>query len=114
MNADLVERLQQSGIFQSLSPPLQTALFLGGLVFIPSLLVCVTGFTRIVIVLSFARRAVTSQDIPSNQVILGLSLFMTLFVMGPTWDELDGQAISPYLQEKIAGPEAIGKGTAVM
>src|SRR5271168_5237719 len=112
MNADLVERLQHSGLFQNLSPPLQTALFLGGLVLIPSLLVCVTGFTRIIIVLSFARRAVTSQDIPSNQVLLGLSLFLTLFVMGPTWDDIETQAITPYMNEKISGVEAFSKGTA--
>src|SRR5271154_4680447 len=111
MNADLVERLQQSGIFQSLSPPLQTALFLGGLVLIPSLLVCVTGFTRIIIVLSFARRAVTSQDIPSNQVLLGLSLFLTLFVMGPTWDNIESEAITPYANEKISGTEAFTRAT---
>src|SRR5271168_1384156 len=114
MNADLVERLQHSGLFQSLSPPLQTALFLGGLVLIPSLLVCVTGFTRIIIVLSFARRAVTSQDIPSNQVLLGLSLFLTLFVMGPTWEELEQKSVGPYLNEKISGMEAVSKGTTVL
>jgi flagellar biosynthesis protein FliP len=114
MNADLMERLQHAGILQNLSPPLQTALFLGGLVLIPSLLVCITGFTRIVIVLSFARRAVTSQDIPSNQVLLGLSLFLTLFVMGPTWDEIESHAVTPYLNEKIGGAEAFEKATATL
>src|SRR5271168_3888192 len=114
MNADLVERLQHSGLFQSLSPPLQTALFLGGLVLIPSLLVCVTGFTRIIIVLSFARRAVTSQDIPSNQVLLGQSLFVTPFVMEPTWDALENEAISPYLAEKLGAGEAFSKGSAIL
>ncbi len=112
MNPEFAERLQQSGLFSNLSPPLQTALFLGALVLIPSLLVCVTGFTRIIIVLSFARRAVTSQDIPSNQVLLGLSLFLTLFVMGPTWDEIESQAITPYMNEKIVGTEAFTKATA--
>lgn len=114
MNGDLLERLQHSGVFQNLSPPLQTALFLGGLVLIPSLLVCVTGFTRIIIVLSFARRAVTSQDIPSNQVLLGLSLFLSLFVMGPTLDDIDTQAITPYLQDKIGSSEALSKGSAAL
>lgn len=114
MEPDLIDKVQHLQILQNLSPPLQTALFLGGLVLIPSLLVCVTGFTRIIIVLSFARRAVTSQDIPSNQVLLGLSLFLTLFVMGPTWDELEHQAISPYLNEKMSGADAVGKGTAVL
>jgi flagellar biosynthetic protein FliP len=106
--------LQHLGMLQNVSPPLQTALFLGGMVLLPSLLVCLTGFTRIVIVLSFARRAVTSQDIPPNQVILGLSLFLTLFVMGPTWDELEQQAVTPYLNEKITAPEAVTKGTAAL
>jgi flagellar biosynthesis protein FliP len=114
MAADIMDNVQRLGVLQNLSPPLQTALFLGALVLIPSLLVCVTGFTRIVIVLGFARRAVTSQDIPGNQVILGLSLFLTLFVMGPTWDELDGKALSPYFSEKITGQEAVTQGTAIL
>ena len=114
MAADLVENLQRMEVLQNLSPPLQTALFLGGLVLIPSLLVCLTGFTRIIIVLSFARRAVTSQDIPSNQVLLGLSLFLTLFVMGPTWDDIDRQAVGPYLADKINGPQAVSEGTKVL
>jgi flagellar biosynthetic protein FliP len=114
MRPDLIDDVQRLGVLQNLSPPLQTALFLGALVLIPSLLVCVTGFTRIIIVLSFARRAVTSQDIPSNQVLLGLSLFLTLFVMGPTWDELEKESIAPYLSETITGPVAVNKGTAVL
>src|ERR1700685_1982041 len=104
MEADLVDKAQHLEILQNLSPPLQTALFLGALVLLPSLLVCLTGFTRIIIVMSFARRAVTSQDMPPNQVLMGLSLFLTLFVMGPTWDEIDEQAVTPYLNEKITGP----------
>jgi flagellar biosynthetic protein FliP len=114
MSPQLVEQVQRLGIFDSLSPPLQTALFLGGLVLVPSLLVCLTGFTRIIIVLGFARRAVTSQDIPGNQVLLGLALFLTLFVMGPTWDELEQQALGPYCNEKISGAAAIEKATGVM
>ena len=114
MAADLVENVQRLELLQHLSPPLQTALFLGGLVLIPSLLVCLTGFARIVIVLSFARRAVTSQDIPPNQVLLGLSIFLTLFVMGPTWDDLERHAVSPYLDEKISGSQAVGKGAEVL
>ena len=66
MQPDIADNVQRLGMLKDLSPPLQTALFLGGLVLIPSLLVCLTGFTRIIIVLSFARRAVTSQDIPSE------------------------------------------------
>src|SRR5438874_13836046 len=104
---DWVERMNKAGSLQELPPALQTALFLGALVLLPSLLVCLTGFTRIIIVLGFARRAVTSQDIPPNLVILGLSIFLTLFVMGPTWDQLEQQAVSPYMSEKITAPVAI-------
>lgn len=114
MNPETISNLDRLALLQNLSPPLQTALFLGAMVLIPSLLVCLTGFTRIVIVLSFARRAVTSQDIPPNPIILGLSIFLTLFIMGPTWDRLESEAIGPYLGEKISGPIAVEKGTAVI
>src|SRR5437899_6539112 len=90
----MAERLGESGAWQNLSSPVQTALFLGALALLPAALVCLTSFTRIVIVLSFVRRAVTSQEIPPNLVIIGLSLFLTLFVMGPTWDEMNTQAIT--------------------
>jgi len=113
MPAD-IDPVQHLGMLQNLSPPLQTALFLGGMVLLPSLLVCLTGFTRIMIVLSFTRRAVTSQDIPPNQVILGLSLFLTFFVMAPTWENLEKEAIDPYMNEKMTGPEAAAKGTVIM
>jgi flagellar biosynthetic protein FliP len=109
--AKLIEQVTQSGTFQSMSPPVQTALLLGALVFIPSILVCVTGFTRIIIVLSFVRRAVTSQDIPPNSVIMGLSLFLTLFVMGPTLDEIHDRALSPYLDGKVTGVQAFTEAT---
>src|ERR1043166_3578567 len=98
MAAEVAEPLQHLELLQNVSPPLPTALVLGALLLLPGTLVCLTGFTRIIIVLSFARRAVTSQDIPPNQVLMGLSLFLTLFVMGPTWDEIDQQAVTPYLR----------------
>src|SRR5262245_29676234 len=93
----MAEQLSQSSVFQNLPPPLQTALFLGALTFIPMALVTLTAYTRIVIVLSFVRRAVTQQDIPPNLVLIGLSLFLTLFVMGPTIDAVSRDALTPYL-----------------
>lgn len=110
----LASRISESGALQNLSPPLQMVMVLSSLVLLPALLVCVTPFTRIVIVLSFVRRAVTSQDIPPNTVLTGLSLFMTLFVMRPTLEEIDTKALTPYLDKKIGGGEAIEKGGAVM
>jgi len=110
----MVQRLGETSNLQNLSAPLQTALFLGGLVLLPALLVCLTPFTRIIIVLSFVRRAVTSQDIPPNPVLLGLSLFLTLFVMGPTLDEINDKAVTPYLDHKISGGEAAHAGGALL
>jgi flagellar biosynthetic protein FliP len=107
--AAILEHVNQSGALQNLSAPVQTALFMGALVFIPAALVCLTGYTRIVIVLGFVRRAVTSQDIPPNLVLIGLAFFLTLFVMGPTLEEINEQAVAPYLDNKIAGAEAFNK-----
>ncbi len=110
----LVDGLKKANAFDSLSPPLQTALFLGVLAFVPALLVCLTAYTRVVIVLSFVRRAVTSQEIPPNIVVIGLSLFLTLFIMGPTLEEVNGNALAPYLEGKITGSAAYEQGAAAV
>jgi flagellar biosynthetic protein FliP len=110
----LADRLQASGTFNNLSPPLQTALFLGALTFLPAALISLTSFTRIVIVLSFVRRAVTSQDLPPNIVINGLALFLTFFTMSPTFDEISTRALTPYLDKKLAGSEAVKTAGEVM
>lgn len=102
----LVERVTQAEGFQNLAPQLQVALFLGALVLLSSLLVTLTSFTRIVIVLSFVRRALTTQEIPPNPVIIGMSLFLTLFTMGPTLEGIERQALTPYLSHEINGIEA--------
>ena len=68
----------------SYSVPIQTLLFFTALSFLPAVLLMMTGFTRIVIVLSLMRQALGTQAAPPNQVIVGLSLFLTMFVMGPT------------------------------
>ncbi len=83
--------------FGDLAPPLQIALFLGAMSFATAALVSLTAFTRIIIVLSFVRRALSTQEIPPNQVILGLSMFMTVFVMAPTLDTINEKGVQPYL-----------------
>lgn len=110
----MADGLKESALYQNMSPALQTALFLGALAFVPALLVSLTAYTRIVIVLSFVRRAVSTQEIPPNLVIIGLSLFLTLFVMGPTLDEVNSQALTPYLDNKISGTEAYTRGAAAL
>ena len=72
----------------SFSVPIQTLLFFTALSFLPAILLMMTEFTRIVIVLSLIRQAIGTQLAPPNQVIIGLSLFLTLFVMGPTLDKV--------------------------
>jgi flagellar biosynthesis protein FliP len=90
----------ETGGFENLAGPLQLALFLGGMAFIAAALVSLTAFTRIIIVLSFVRLALATQQIPPNTVIIGLSLFLTLFVMGPTLTTINTEAITPLVAKK--------------
>ncbi len=69
----------------------------------PGILILTTSFTRIVIVLSFLRRALGTQETPSNQVLVGLALFLTFFIMTPTWQRIHQEAIQPYLAGEIEG-----------
>lgn len=80
----------------SFSVPIQTLLFFTALSFLPAILLMMTGFTRIVIVLSLLRQALGTQSAPPNQVVVGLSLFLTFFVMGPTFDRIYEEAYLPY------------------
>lgn len=104
---DLLQTATESGGFQDLAGPIQIALFLGGMAFIAAALVSLTAFTRIVIVLSFVRRALATQEIPPNTVIIGLSLFLTFFVMGPTFQAINDKAVTPLVKKDIKTVEAI-------
>lgn len=75
----------------------------------PAILIMVTGFTRIVIVLSFTRNALGLQQMPPNQVIVALALFLTFFVMHPVLTEVDEQALQPYINEEISFDEAVDR-----
>ncbi len=88
--------------FNELAAPIQVAIFLGALSFLTSMLVSVTAFTRIVIVLSFIRRALATQEIPPNPVMLGLSLFLTMFVMAPTMESINTNGVQPFLEAQQA------------
>jgi len=72
----------------------------------PSILLLMTCFTRIVIVLSFVRTALSLQGAPSNQIIIGLALFLTVFIMAPTWQEIQREALEPYQAGTLTGAEA--------
>ena len=91
------------------SSPLTIVLLLGVVSLVPALLMMVTAFTRIVIVLGFTRTALGTQQIPPNQVIIGLSLFLTLFVMAPTFTQVNHDAIQPMLKGTISTSDAFQK-----
>ena len=98
----------------SYSVPIQTLLFFTALSFLPAVLLLMTGFTRIVIVLSLLRQALGTQSAPPNQVVVGLSLFLTLFVMGPTLDKVYQDAYAPYTANTISFDQALERGQAPM
>ncbi|MFH1624582.1 MAG: flagellar type III secretion system pore protein FliP [Pseudomonadota bacterium] len=73
----------------------------------PAILIMLTSFTRIVVVLSFLRQAMGTQQMPPNQVIIGLALFLTFFIMSPIWHQVNNQALQPYLGGEIDYKEAL-------
>ncbi|HEY9026671.1 MAG TPA: flagellar type III secretion system pore protein FliP [Burkholderiaceae bacterium] len=103
-----------SGGGTNFSVPIQTLLFFTALTFLPAILLMMTGFTRIVIVLSLFRQAIGTQAAPPNQVITGLSLFLTFFVMSPTIDKVYTDAWAPYQANQISFNDALEKGQAPM
>lgn len=78
----------------------------------PAILIMMTSFTRIVVVLSFLRQALSTQNMPPNQVIIGLSLFLTFFVMAPVWQNIQNNALTPFMEEKIDQTTAISRAEA--
>jgi len=89
---------------------MQLLLLLTVLSLAPAILMMLTSFTRVVIVLSFLRQAIGVQQLPPNQVILGLSLFLTVFVMAPVGQQMNQVALQPYLEHKISQAEAVSRG----
>jgi len=83
------------------STPVKLVIIFTGLAILPSLLVMMTSFTRIVIVLAFVRRALTTQTIPPTIAIIGLALFLTLYIMAPTFAKVNTNSIQPYLADEI-------------
>ena len=103
-----------SGPNNSFSVPIQTLLFFTALSFLPAVWLMMTGFTRIVIVLSLMRQALGTQSSPPNQVVIGLSLFLTLFVMGPTLDRVYAEAYKPYSEGSLTFEQALPRAEAPM
>ena len=93
-------------VTQDYSLSLQVVILMTLLSFLPSILVMMTSFTRIVIVLAILRQAIGLQTSPSNQVLIGIAFFMTIFVMTPVFDDMYTQAIEPYMNDKIQARDA--------
>ncbi len=88
----------------------QLLILIGGITLVPALLFTVTGFTRILIVLGFIRTGLGTPTAPPNQVLVGIALFLTIFVMAPTFTQIKEQAIDPLTAEKITQSEAFDRG----
>ena len=98
----------------SYSVPIQTLLFFTALSFLPAVMLLMTAFTRIVIVLSLLRQALGTPAAPPNQVIIGMSLFLTFFVMSPTLDRVYADAYEPFSKNDISFTEALVRGEKPM
>lgn len=101
--------LQVNGV-GAVSAPLQIVLFLTLLSFVPAALVIMTSFTRIAIVFHFLRQALGTQEMPSNQMLVGLTLFLTFFIMAPVGERIHADAIAPAMAGQIDVTEALTRG----
>ncbi|HVN82180.1 MAG TPA: flagellar type III secretion system pore protein FliP [Terriglobia bacterium] len=101
--------LEGSNGKQNLSIPVQILLFLTLLTFLPAILVSITCFTRMVVVFHFLRQALGTMETPSNQVVLGLTLFLTFFVMSPVIEEINQKALQPMTAGTITQSEALDR-----
>ncbi|AUF98861.1 flagellar biosynthetic protein FliP [Pseudomonas sp. 02C 26] len=94
---------------QEYSVSLQILMIMTALSFIPAFVILMTSFTRIIIVFSILRQALGLQQTPSNQVLTGMALFLTLFIMAPVFDKVNKDALQPYLSEQMTAQQAIDK-----
>jgi flagellar biosynthesis protein FliP len=97
---------------ETYSLTLQVLLLMTAITLLPAILLMMTAFTRIMIVLSLLRQALGAGQTPPNQVLLGISLFLTLFVMAPVFNRINAQAVQPYIAGKINAPTALGDAVA--
>ena len=109
---DLSKVLPAAEDKKGMAATLQIVMLLTVLTLAPSIMVLMTSFTRIVIVLSLLRRALATQQLPPNQVIIGLSLFLTFTVMAPVFEKVNEQALAPYMDGKIDQETAMMRGAA--
>lgn len=92
------------------SVTMQILLLMTSLSFLPAMVIMLTSFTRIIVVLSILRQAIGLQQTPSNQVLIGMSLFMTFFIMAPVFDKIYDQGVKPYIDEQLTLQQAFDQG----
>jgi len=101
--------LQVNGV-GAISAPLPIILLMTLITFLPAILVTMTSFTRIAIVFHFLRQALGTQEMPSNQILIGLTLFLTMFIMAPVAERVHALAIAPALEGKMSVTDALSAG----
>ena len=111
MNPDTATQALQAG---GTSTPLQLLILIAVMSLLPGVLLAMTGFMRILIVLGFVRNALGTPTMPPNQVLIGIALFLSLFVMGPTLDKVNDVSIAPYRAGDINEEQAIERGLEPM
>ncbi len=95
---------------EGLSVAIQIVMFLALLTFLPAILVMMTSFTRLIIVFSLLKQAMGTQQVPPNQILIGLALFLTLFIMSPVLQDIKVNALDPYLESSMSQEEALSTG----
>lgn len=96
---------------EEVAKTLQILFILTILALAPSIIMLMTSFTRIIIIFSFLRNAMHTQHMPSNQILVGMALFLTFYIMSPVWNKINETALQPYLAEEISFREALEKSS---
>ena len=106
----MIAQTAQTGLTQDGGNAVQLLILVGAVTLVPALLFCVTGFTRILVVLGFIRTGLGTPTAPPNQVLVGIALFLTIFVMAPTFTQVKTDAIDPLAAHKITQAQALDRG----
>lgn len=104
---EALRMMQNDDGSQTYSVTIQILAIMTALTFLPSMLIMMTSFTRIIIVLAILRQAMGLQQTPSNQIVLGLTLFLTFFIMTPVWERVNAEALQPYIAEEVSPLKAV-------
>ena len=115
LGANLVRAVEQAGDPENISTTLLIFFLLTILTLAPAILVMTTSFTRIIVVFGFLRQAMATQQSPPNQVLIGIALFLTFFIMAPTYQQMNREALQPYIAGEITSTqEAFDKALVPM